>query len=83
VGQVNRTIVYPNPSQGGKISVVFEDQGAKRVTVSEMSGRVVRQYSNLIDNLQIDELESDMYTIQVTDLSSAVSATEKVIIKKR
>lgn len=82
-GQVSKTVVYPNPSTDGKVSVVFEDQGAKAVTVSDLSGRVVRQYRNVINNLQIEGLESGMYSIQITDLSSAASATEKVIIKKR
>jgi hypothetical protein len=82
-GLLSRTVVYPNPSLDGKVSVVFEDQAAKAVTVSDMSGRVVRQYRNVVNNLQISELESGMYSIQITDLSSATSVTEKVIIKKR
>jgi hypothetical protein len=82
-GLVSRTVVYPNPSQDGKVNVVFEDQAAKAVSVIDMSGRVVRQYRNVLNNLQIEGLESGMYSIQITDLSSAVSTTEKVIIKKR
>jgi hypothetical protein len=82
-GQVSKTVVYPNPSAEGKVNVVFEDQAAKAVTVSDMSGRIVRQYRSVVNNVVIDGLETGMYTIQITDLSSAVSATEKVIIKKR
>jgi hypothetical protein len=82
-GQISKTVVYPNPATEGKVNVVFEDQAAKAVTVSDISGRVVRQYRSVVNSLVIDGLESGMYTIQITDLSSAVSSTEKVIIKKR
>jgi hypothetical protein len=82
-GQATKTVVYPNPATEGKINVVFEDQGAKAITVNDMSGRVVRQYHSVVNSLVIDGLESGMYTIQITDLSSAVRTTEKVIIKKR
>jgi hypothetical protein len=82
-GQVSKTLVYPNPSAEGKVNVVFEDQAAKAVTVSDMSGRIIRQYRSVVNNVVVDGLESGMYTIQITDLSSAVSTTEKVIIKKR
>jgi hypothetical protein len=82
-GQVSKTVVYPNPATEGKVNVVLEDQGAKAVTVSDISGRVVRQYRSVVNSLVIDGLESGLYTIQITDLSSAVSTTEKVIIKKR
>jgi hypothetical protein len=82
-GQANKAVVYPNPATEGKVNVVLEDQGAKAVTVSDISGRVVRQYRSVVNSLVIDGLESGLYTIQITDLSSAVSTTEKVIIKKR
>lgn len=82
VGQVARTIVYPNPSTNGKVAVVFEDGSAKSVIVSDVNGRVVRRYRNVENNLQIEGLESGLYSIQVTDLSSAASTTEKVIITK-
>jgi hypothetical protein len=83
LSQEARTIIYPNPSADGKVNVVFEDQGAKSVVVSDISGRIVRSYLGVVNHLQIEGLESGMYTIQVKDLSSAVVATEKVIIKKR
>jgi hypothetical protein len=82
-GQVSKTVVYPNPATEGKVNVVFEDQSTKAVTISDVSGRVVRQYRSVVNSLVIDGLESGLYTIQITDLSSVVSTTEKVIIKKR
>ena len=82
-GQVSRPIVYPNPSGDGRVSVVFESQGAKSVTVSDLRGRVVRRYPNAVNTLLLEGLESGLYSIQITDLSSGASAVEKVIIKKR
>ena len=62
---------------------MFEDQLAKTVVVRDMSGRMIKQFKNVVNNLSIINLESGMYSIQVTDLSTATIAVEKVIIKKR
>jgi VCBS repeat-containing protein len=81
--QLNRTIVYPNPSEDGKVNVVFGDQGTKKVLVSDLSGRIIRQYGNVQHDLVIDKLEVGMYLIRITDLSTAETSVEKVIIKMR
>jgi hypothetical protein len=80
-----KLLVYPNPSMDGKVSVVFEDGGSlKNVVVSDMSGRMIKQYRNIgTNNLSIDGLENGVYSIQVIDLSSAAMSVEKIIIKKR
>ncbi len=77
-------MVYPNPSNDGKINVVFEDQFTKKnVVVRDMSGRMIKQFKNVVNNLPIENLETGMYSIQVTDVSTAEVSVEKVIIKKR
>ena len=76
-------LVYPNPSNDGKVNVVFEDQFAKNVVVRGMSGRLIKQFKNVVNNLPIENLETGMYSIQVTDVSTAEVSVEKVIIKKR
>jgi hypothetical protein len=81
--QIQRTIVYPNPSEDGKVNVVFEEQGAKNVTVSDISGRIVRQYPSVVNNLVVDKLDPGMYIFQIIDLSTMETSVEKVIIKKR
>ncbi len=80
-----KLLLYPNPSMDGKINVVFEEGGAARsVSVSDMSGRMIKQYRNVsTNNLSIEGLESGVYSIKVTDLSSAAVSVEKVIVKKR
>ncbi len=82
-GALIKLLVYPNPSNDGKINVVFEDQSAKNVVVRDMSGRMIKQFRNVVNNLPIENLQSGMYSIQVTDLSTAAVSVEKVIIKKR
>jgi len=82
-GSSNKLLVYPNPSNDGKINVVFDDHLAKNIVVRDMSGRMIRQFKNVINNLSIVNLESGMYSIQVTDLSTDAITVEKVIIKKR
>lgn len=78
-----KLVVYPNPSTTGKISVVFDDAAPKNVQVSDMSGRVVRNIRSVTNNVNIEGLESGVYSIQVTDLSSSAVTVEKIIIKKR
>ncbi len=81
----SKLLVYPNPSMDGKVSVVFEEGGAlKNIIVSDMSGRLVKQYRNIsTNNLSIEGLENGVYSIQVIDLSSAAMSVEKIVIKKR
>ncbi|MFN2440216.1 MAG: T9SS type A sorting domain-containing protein, partial [Chitinophagaceae bacterium] len=78
-------LVYPNPSMDGKVSVVFEDgASARNVLVSDMSGRMIKQYRNVsTNNLSIEGLENGVYSIQVKDLSSAAVSVEKIVIKRR
>lgn len=84
-GLSKNLLVYPNPSLNGKVNVVFEESQAPRnVIISDMSGRVVKQYRNVTaNNLLVENLETGVYSIQVTDLSSSEVSVEKVIIKKR
>ena len=48
-GSSNKLLVYPNPSNDGKINVVFDDHLAKNVVVRDMSGRMIRQFKNVIN----------------------------------
>ena len=63
--------------------MVFDDNLAKNVIVRDVSGRMIKQFKNVINNLPIENLESGIYSIQVTDISTSATSVEKVIIKKR
>ncbi len=83
--QPAKHLLFPNPSNDGKINIVFDVKSATRnILVSDMSGRVVKSFRNITAaNLSIDNLENGVYSIQIIDLSTAVSSVEKVIIKRR
>jgi len=78
-------LVFPNPSQDGKVNLLFEDKNTTRnITVSDMTGRIIKQYRNNTGNsLMIDGLETGMYHIHITDMATSETKVEKVIIKKR
>ncbi len=82
-GSSSNLLIYPNPTHDGKINVVFDDQLAKNVVVRDMSGRMIKQFKNVINNLAIENMEIGMYSIQVTDIATAAVTVEKVIIKNR
>lgn len=80
---ISKLLVYPNPTTSGSVNVVFEDQSPKNVTILDMSGRMIKQYRNVINNVSVDNLENGIYSIQVTDVSTATISVEKVVVKKR
>lgn len=84
-GQIGKTIVYPNPSNNGKINVVFEDASVTReVSVSDMSGRVIRQMKGITNNnITIENLNPGMYTIRIVAIETGEQAVEKVVVNKR
>ena len=83
--QLSKIMVYPNPSNTGNVSVMFEDASTVRdVIVSDVAGRVVKQYRNVNSNsLTIENLVDGYYSIQITNRTTAATTVEKVIVKKR
>lgn len=84
-GQLGKTIVYPNPSNDGKVNVVFSDISVTRdISVMDMSGRVVRQIKGIVNNnVTIDNLQPGMYTLRITAIETGEQAVEKVVVNKR
>ncbi len=84
-GQASKVMVYPNPSQTGNVNILFDDAASVRdVVVTDVAGRVVKQYRSVTSNsLVVENLTNGYYTIQVMNHSSAATTVEKVIIKKR
>ena len=84
-GQLGKTIVYPNPSNNGKINVVFEDAAVTReISVSDMSGRLVRQIRGISNNnITIENLNPGMYMIRIVAVETGEQVVEKVIVNKR
>jgi hypothetical protein len=81
----NKLLVFPNPSINGKVSVVFDDAASlKDVIVSDVTGRVVKQYSSVSGStMEINVQHDGFYSIQVIDRTSGAMSVEKVVIKMR
>ncbi|MES1215067.1 MAG: T9SS type A sorting domain-containing protein [Bacteroidota bacterium] len=84
-GQIGKTIVYPNPSVTGNVSVVFEDATVARdVSLSDMSGRVVKSWRGVTNNnIQIDNLTPGMYSLRIVVPETGTQSVEKIIVSKR
>ncbi len=84
-GQKGKTIIYPNPTDDGKINVVFPDVNLTRdVTLSDLYGRTVKQWKGITNNnLQIDNLSAGFYTIRIIEVDTGEQTVEKIVVKKR
>ncbi len=84
VDQKGGVILYPNPSNDGKINIVFENKNVVRdVAVSDMGGRVIKQLKAISANsVVIDNLVSGMYTIRITVPATGEQVIEKVVVNK-
>lgn len=84
-GQIGKTIVYPNPSNDGKVNILFEEANVTRdVAVMDMSGRIVKQWRGITNNnITIDNLVPGMYSIRIVAVETGEQAVEKVVVNKR
>ena len=84
-GQKGKTIVFPNPSNDGKVNVVFEDKDVSRnVSLTDMNGRVIKQWKNVLSNtLQIENLISGFYTLRIINPETGGQIVEKIVVKNR
>jgi hypothetical protein len=83
-GQRGNTIIYPNPSNDGRINVVFDEQtGVRDVILSDMNGRIMKQWNGISDNtLRIDNLETGMYLLRITHRKTREESLEKIMISR-
>jgi len=83
--QKGKTIIYPNPSNDGKVNVVFADVNTIRdVSLMDMNGRVMKQWKGVANNnIQIDNLTVGFYTIRIIDTETGEQTVEKIVVKKR
>jgi type IX secretion system substrate protein len=82
-GQMAKTIVYPNPSMSGsKVNILFgEKDGARDVSLIDMSGRVIRQWKGFTNNnLQIENLLPGLYSLKVILRETAEQSIEKIVV---
>jgi len=84
-GQKSKTIVYPNPSGEGKVTVVFEDANSTRdVSLMDISGKTLKQWKGVTNNnIQIDNLNAGFYTVRIVNTETGEQVVEKFIVNKR
>jgi len=78
-------IIYPNPSNDGKVNVIFEDVNSVRnVSLMDMNGRLLKQWKNVSNNnIQIDNLTPGFYTVRIENPETGEQALEKIVVNKR
>jgi hypothetical protein len=83
-GQANRIILYPNPTSDGKVKVVFEDMsGTRDVSLTDMSGRLVRQWVGITsNNLEINNMTAGFYSLRVINRETGEQSVEKMVVNK-
>ena len=83
-GQPGKTIVYPNPSNDGRVNIVFEDAtGTRNISVMDMSGRIVKQMKGVTNNnVLIEKLTPGMYSLRIVVVETGEQTVEKIVINK-
>jgi len=84
-GQGGKMIVYPNPSNTGKVQVVFEAvNGTRDAVLTDVSGRVVKQWSAVTNNnLQIENMTSGYYNLRVILRETGEQTIQQIIVSKK
>lgn len=82
--QAAKVIVYPNPSGNGKVSVVFEEtNGTHDISLMDMTGRVIKQWKAVYNNIQIDNLTSGIYHLRIVSRQTGIQTVEKVVVSRK
>jgi hypothetical protein len=82
-GVAGSMLLFPNPSSNGAATLLFDTDGTRDVVVSDVSGRVVQQFRQVRgNNLPLKNLSTGFYTVQVRDVATGVTATERLIVQK-
>lgn len=76
-------VVYPNPSQDGRISIMLEKADRYTdVSIYDMQGRIIRQWSSVqTDILQTDRLYNGVYSVRVTNRQTGNVSVQKFVVK--
>jgi hypothetical protein len=84
-GQMGKTIVYPNPSNNGKVNIVFEQTDFTRdIRLLDISGRLVKAWKNTTsNNIEIDNLAPGMYNLQVIIRETGEQVVNKIVVNSR
>jgi hypothetical protein len=81
--QSNKLLLFPNPGTGGKVNLLFaEETSPKNVVIYDATGNAIKVFKNYVgSNLTIDRLKPGMYNVQVTNLKSQTTVSDKFVIQ--
>jgi hypothetical protein len=84
-GQKGKTIIYPNPTADGKVNIVFEENNVSRdISVSDMTGRTIKQMKGVTaNNITIENLTPGMYSLRIVIPGTGEQTVEKIVVNKR
>ncbi len=83
IGDENNMLVFPNPSFGSASVLMNNVSGAITVEVLDNTGRVIKRVQNSADNsVRINGLNTGVYMIRATDMSTGISTTKKLLVEK-
>lgn len=82
--QAGKIIIYPNPSNNGKVNIVLANDGnIKNITLIDMSGRIIRQWKNTtVTSLPINNLLPGMYSLRVISPETGKQSFGKIMINR-
>ncbi len=83
-GQDRKIVVYPNPSMDGKVNISFDDASVRNVSLTDMNGRIVKQWKAVTyNNITIMNLTPGMYMLRVVFPGTGEQIVEKISVNKR
>ena len=75
--------LLPNPTTTGNLSVVFGNNHRKNIVLSDMSGKLLKKWSNYAEgNLSITSLNTGMYMLIIIDSETNERSVNKVIVSR-
>ena len=78
-----KLLLFPNPSATGSVTLVFDSEGTRNVIVTDVSGRIIQQHRSITaGSLNLTNLGSGFYTVQVSDAATGSTTIDKFIVRK-
>ncbi len=75
------SLVYPNPAKSGNATIAFNNNNAKNIFITDMSGRQIESYKSYSDHeLKPGKLKPGMYLISIQNIQSGEREVQRLII---
>jgi hypothetical protein len=78
----DKVIIYPNPTNTGSVTVLFEDRDGRRdLSLIDNSGRMVQQWKNVSSNtMQLNNLKPGFYTLRILINETGFQSVQKIVV---